>query len=62
VAVGLLGLVLGGGAVALFDHDGYGPGHGRGGYHSQFDGRGDHGPRMDRAPRPGWDNHGRFDR
>jgi hypothetical protein len=55
VAAGLLGLVLGGGAVALFDH-GDGPGHGQGGY-SQYDSRGGHGPGV-----PGGGNPGRFER
>jgi hypothetical protein len=38
VAVGVLGIVLGACAVALFDHDG-GRDNGRGGY-SHYDGRG----------------------
>ncbi|MFE2751825.1 hypothetical protein ACFXGA_07445 [Actinosynnema sp. NPDC059335] len=51
VAVGLLGLVLGGGIVALVDHDRrphYGVGHdrpGHGRFEERFDKRGDWGPR-----------------
>ncbi|MEU4765808.1 hypothetical protein AB0H12_21370 [Actinosynnema sp. NPDC023794] len=53
VAVGLLGLVLGGGIVALADrdhHPRYGVGSDRPG-HSRFDERGDRGDRPDRGER-----------
>ncbi|WP_367128976.1 hypothetical protein [Saccharothrix sp. HUAS TT1] len=57
VAVGLLGLVLGGGIVALLDRDR--PRHGFGADrpgHSRFDERGDRGERGDRPDRgPGRD-------
>ncbi|WNV88823.1 hypothetical protein [Umezawaea sp. Da 62-37] len=60
VAVGVLGLIIGGGVVALLDHDGYGRGGpGRAGM-SRMDHRGP-GPGPDRGPR-GWENHGRFER
>jgi hypothetical protein len=60
VAVGVLGLIIGGGLVALLDHDGYrGGGHGRPGV-SRMDDRGAPGPRGDHGPR--WDDHGRFER
>ncbi|TQM84619.1 hypothetical protein FHX81_7074 [Saccharothrix saharensis] len=52
VAVGLLGLVLGGGIVALADrdhHPRYGVGADRPG-HSRFDERGERGDRGDRGP------------
>jgi len=61
VAVGVLGLIIGGGVVALLDHDGYGRGHGRPGI-SRMDQRG----APPHAPGPrgpgGWGNHGRFER
>ncbi|PRY40310.1 hypothetical protein CLV43_10644 [Umezawaea tangerina] len=59
VAVGVLGLIIGGGVVALLDHDGYGRGPGRVGI-SRMDERGP-GPRVGHGPR-GWENHGRFER
>ncbi|MCS7483232.1 hypothetical protein ACFFQW_37715 [Umezawaea endophytica] len=58
VAVGVLGLIIGGGLVALLDRDGYRGGHGRPGI-SRMDDRGP-GPRGDHGPR--WDDHGRFER
>jgi hypothetical protein len=64
VAVGVLGLILGGGLVALLDRDGHRGGHGRPGF-SRMDDRGapgDFGPRGDRGRDRGWENHGRFER
>ncbi len=65
VAVGLLGLVIGGGFVALLDRDGHrGGAHGRPGISRMDDrgGPGGPGPRGDRDRGPGWDDHGRFER
>lgn len=56
VAAGLLGLVIGGGLVAVFDHDGRGAGVSH--HHGRFDDRGpERGP--DRGPERGPD---RFER
>jgi hypothetical protein len=65
VAVGVLGLIVGGGLVALLDHDGYRGGHGRPGL-SRMDDRGP-GPRPGPGHRPGppgsgWNDHGHFER
>lgn len=62
VAVGVLGLIIGGGLVALLDHDGYRGGHGRPGF-SRMDERGAPGPAPRPGPHgPGWDDRGHFER
>lgn len=62
VAVGVLGLIIGGGLVALLDHDGYRGNHGRPGI-SRMDDRGAPGPAPRPGPHgPGWDDRGHFER